>query len=196
LAGVPSHRYGTACESAVTVASCRCGIIGADARPNWKGQPQRESLTGAHSGESPCPCAGLKEKSWRLSAARAGESLTSGPQWRMARIPIGMRPVSNYPAQLRRRRFPCVLVHGRLCETGRIEDAAQGVQRAGRWRRGVCSSFTKGPAVAADPVARRRGGGRGRLIRATAGRRPFVSAPWSMAAGGSAGAESGGVVPG
>src|ERR1700675_1932974 len=24
----------------------RCGIIGADARPNWQEQPQRESLTG------------------------------------------------------------------------------------------------------------------------------------------------------
>ena len=24
----------------------RCGIIGADARPNWREQPQRESLTG------------------------------------------------------------------------------------------------------------------------------------------------------
>jgi hypothetical protein len=24
----------------------RCGIIGADARPNWKEQPARESLTG------------------------------------------------------------------------------------------------------------------------------------------------------
>jgi hypothetical protein len=24
-----------------------CGIIGADARPNWKEQPPRESLTGA-----------------------------------------------------------------------------------------------------------------------------------------------------
>jgi hypothetical protein len=23
-----------------------CGIVGADARPNWKEQPQRESLTG------------------------------------------------------------------------------------------------------------------------------------------------------
>jgi hypothetical protein len=26
----------------------RCGIVGADARPNWKEQPQRESLTGVH----------------------------------------------------------------------------------------------------------------------------------------------------
>jgi hypothetical protein len=25
----------------------RCGIIGADARPNWLEQPQRETLTGA-----------------------------------------------------------------------------------------------------------------------------------------------------
>ena len=25
----------------------RCGTIGADARPNWKEQPERESLTGA-----------------------------------------------------------------------------------------------------------------------------------------------------
>jgi hypothetical protein len=25
----------------------RCGIIGADARPNWREQPARESLTGA-----------------------------------------------------------------------------------------------------------------------------------------------------
>jgi hypothetical protein len=24
----------------------RCGILGADARPNWKEQPQRETLTG------------------------------------------------------------------------------------------------------------------------------------------------------
>jgi len=27
----------------------RCGMIGADARPNWKEQPQRPSLTGAAS---------------------------------------------------------------------------------------------------------------------------------------------------
>ena len=27
----------------------RCGIIGADARPNWQEQPQRESLTGAQA---------------------------------------------------------------------------------------------------------------------------------------------------
>jgi hypothetical protein len=25
----------------------RCGIVAADARPNWKEQPDRESLTGA-----------------------------------------------------------------------------------------------------------------------------------------------------
>jgi hypothetical protein len=25
----------------------RCGVIGADARPNWREQPSRESLTGA-----------------------------------------------------------------------------------------------------------------------------------------------------
>jgi hypothetical protein len=42
----------------------RCGIIGADARPNWKEQPARESLTraqwrttdrsqGRHSKETP-----------------------------------------------------------------------------------------------------------------------------------------------
>jgi hypothetical protein len=25
---------------------CRCGIVGADVRPNWREQPQRESITG------------------------------------------------------------------------------------------------------------------------------------------------------
>jgi hypothetical protein len=29
----------------------RCGIIGADARPNWRGQPQRESLPGCNGGK-------------------------------------------------------------------------------------------------------------------------------------------------
>ena len=29
------------------MACTRCGIFGADARPNWKEQPARESLTGA-----------------------------------------------------------------------------------------------------------------------------------------------------
>ena len=28
------------------MACTKCGIIDADARPNWKEQPQRESLTG------------------------------------------------------------------------------------------------------------------------------------------------------
>ena len=28
------------------MARTKCGIIDADARPNWKEQPQRESLTG------------------------------------------------------------------------------------------------------------------------------------------------------
>jgi hypothetical protein len=28
------------------MACTGCGIVGADARPNWKEQPQRESLTG------------------------------------------------------------------------------------------------------------------------------------------------------
>jgi hypothetical protein len=28
----------------------RCGIIGANARPNWQEQPQRESLTGMQWG--------------------------------------------------------------------------------------------------------------------------------------------------
>jgi hypothetical protein len=31
----------------VRMVSTRWGIIGADARPNWKGQPQCESLTDA-----------------------------------------------------------------------------------------------------------------------------------------------------
>jgi hypothetical protein len=29
----------------------RCGIVGADARPNWREQPTRESLTGACNGK-------------------------------------------------------------------------------------------------------------------------------------------------
>jgi hypothetical protein len=35
----------------------RCGIIGADARPNWKEQPPRETLTGVQ---------------WRSDVAHAG----------------------------------------------------------------------------------------------------------------------------
>jgi hypothetical protein len=31
----------------------KCGIIGADARPNWREQPARESLTGAVSYHTP-----------------------------------------------------------------------------------------------------------------------------------------------
>jgi hypothetical protein len=29
----------------------RCGIIGADARPNWRERPERESLTGVQGDE-------------------------------------------------------------------------------------------------------------------------------------------------
>ena len=54
----------------------------------------------------------------------------------------------------------------------------------GRRLTGSAGLFDEGPAAAADPVARRSGAGRVRLIRRTAGRRPFVSARWSMARGG------------
>jgi hypothetical protein len=36
---VPSFARRTVCTS--------CGIVGADVRPNWRKQPQRESITGA-----------------------------------------------------------------------------------------------------------------------------------------------------
>jgi hypothetical protein len=39
--GVPVPSFGQ------RMVCTRCGIIGADARPNWQEQPQRESLTGA-----------------------------------------------------------------------------------------------------------------------------------------------------
>jgi hypothetical protein len=34
-------------DVAVPTVCTSCGIVGADARPNWKEQPPRETLTGA-----------------------------------------------------------------------------------------------------------------------------------------------------
>jgi hypothetical protein len=37
-----------------------CGIVGADARPNWKEQPPRESLTGCNGEAEGARCSALQ----------------------------------------------------------------------------------------------------------------------------------------
>jgi hypothetical protein len=51
----------------------RCGIVGADSRPNWKERPERESLTGAGSG-------GLSQPAGKLMHPLPSKAISSVPE--------------------------------------------------------------------------------------------------------------------